>query len=210
MIQSNMEDQIFQIQRMLADKLNRYKGQENVYVDENIQEIQELYMNEKQKKTGIVQDDKIILIKPYKVDDHTTSTLLKSLSFIDKEIDNLIKYMKFVKFSTQTRIFQPPLYYQSLWSRGEQDSDFWKEVVIVLVNNKHNTETSRNGYLINMFQEEPPYEPFFITINNWGQVIISPNKKTVATYMVGELEVLTRSKRNNVFTFIPMSTNHTR
>ena len=109
-----MEDQIFQIQRMLADKLNRYKGQENVYVDENIQEIQELYMNEKQKKTGIVQDDKIILIKPYKVDDHTTSTLLKSLSFIDKEIDNLIKYMKFVKFSTQTRIFQPPLYYQSL------------------------------------------------------------------------------------------------
>ena len=147
-------------------------------------------MNEKQKKTGIVQDDKIILIKPYKVDDHTTSTLLKSLSFIDKEIDNLIKYMKFVKFSTQTRIFQPPLYYQSLWSRGEQDSDFWKEVVIVLVNNKHNTETSRNGYLINMFQEEPPYELFFIAINNQGQVIISPNKKMVATYIIEELEVL--------------------
>jgi len=56
--------------------------------------------------------------------------------------------------------------------------------------NKYNIETSRNGYSINMFQEGPPYELYFIAINNQEQVIIGPNKKTVAIYMVRELEVL--------------------
>ena len=41
-----------------------------------------------------------------------------------------------------------------------------------------------------MFQEGLLYELFFIAINNRGQVIISPNKKTVAVYIVGELKVL--------------------
>ena len=41
-----------------------------------------------------------------------------------------------------------------------------------------------------MFQGKPLYEPFFIAIDNRGQVIIGPNKKTVAMYVVGELEVL--------------------
>jgi len=41
-----------------------------------------------------------------------------------------------------------------------------------------------------MFQGGPPHELFFIAIDNQGQVIIGPNKKTVATYIVGELEVL--------------------
>ena len=36
---------------------------------------------------------------------------MKSLSFIDEEIDNLLKYMKFIKSPTQTRIFQPSPYY---------------------------------------------------------------------------------------------------
>ena len=48
----------------------------------------------------------------------------------------------------------------------------------------------QNSYSIMMFQEEPPHEPYFIAINNWEQVIIGLNKKTVATYVVGELEIL--------------------
>jgi len=54
---------------------------------------------------------------------------------------------------------------------------------------KHNTETSRNGYPITMYQGEPLHKPYFIAIDNWGQVIISPNKKIVVTYIVGELEL---------------------
>jgi len=61
---------------------------------------------------------------------------------------------------------------------------------MALVENKHNTETSRNRYLINMFQEEPPHKLFFIAIDNQEQVIIGPNKKMVTTYIVGELKVL--------------------
>jgi len=39
LIQSNMEDWVFQIQRMLANKLDTYRSKENQYVDDNIQEI---------------------------------------------------------------------------------------------------------------------------------------------------------------------------
>ena len=55
---------------------------------------------------------------------------------------------------------------------------------------KRNIETARNGYPIVMFQEGPPYKPYFIAINNRGQIIIGPSKKTVAIYVVEELEVL--------------------
>ncbi len=47
LVQSNMEDWAFQIQRMLADELDKYKERGNTYVDENIQEIQELYISKK-------------------------------------------------------------------------------------------------------------------------------------------------------------------
>jgi len=61
---------------------------------------------------------------------------------------------------------------------------------MALVDLKHNTEIARNGYPIVMFQGEPPHKPYFIAINNRGQIIIGSSKKTVAIYMVGELEVL--------------------
>ena len=187
LVQSNMEDWAFQIQRMLANKLDKYKGNENTYVDENIWEIQELYINKEQtkKKGGRIKEEEVILIKLYEVSELTASS-----SFTDEKVNNLLKYMKFVKSPTQTRIFQPPPHYQVLWSRGEQNSDFWNEITTVLVKNKHNTEMSRNKYSINMFQEGPPHDLFFITIDNQGHLIIDPNKKMVATYVIGELEIL--------------------
>ena len=135
---------------MLADELDRYKERGNSYMDKNIQEIQDLYIDEEQqgKGKGKVEEEEVILIKPYKVSESIST---RSSSFIDKEINNLIKYIKFVKSPTQTRIFQLPPHYQSLWSREEQDSDFWREVVTILVDNKHNSETLRNEYPIRMF-----------------------------------------------------------
>ena len=80
-------------------------------MDENIQEIQDIYIEEKvqDKGKGRVEEEEVILIKPYEVSE---SILTKSSSFIDEEIENLLKYMKFVKSPTQTRIFQPLPYYQ--------------------------------------------------------------------------------------------------
>ena len=82
-------------------------------MNENIWEIQDLYIDEEQqeKGKGKVKEEEVILIKPYKV---LESISTRSSSFIDKEIDNLIKYMKFVKSHTQTRIFRPLPHYQSL------------------------------------------------------------------------------------------------
>jgi len=91
---------------------------------------------------------------------------------------------------TQTRIFQPLLHYQSLKSRGEQDPVFWKEVATAFVETKYNTDTSRNGHQIKMFQGGPPHEPYFIAINNMKQIIIGPSKKIVAIHVIRELAVM--------------------
>jgi len=86
---------------MLADKLDQYKGKDNRYIDDNIQEIQEIYMEEEKKEEkGIVEDEEVILIKPYKVSITTLSS--SRTSFIMDEIKNLLKYMKFVQIPSQT------------------------------------------------------------------------------------------------------------
>ena len=88
-------------------------------MDENIREIQEIYIDEETRRNeGRIEDEEVILIKPYKISS-STSISTHSTSFIDKEIENLIKYMKFVKTPTQTRLFCPQSHYQSLKSRGE-------------------------------------------------------------------------------------------
>jgi len=104
LVQSDMDERAFQIQRMLADELDRYKGKDNKYVEDNIKEIQELYMNKEiNQAKGMVENEEVILVQPYQVASTTTS--LSSSSFISNKIDNLEKYMKFVKTPSQTRIF---------------------------------------------------------------------------------------------------------
>jgi len=142
-----MDDRAFQVQRMLADELDRYKGKGNEYVDDNIKEIQELYMEEEKKDDkGTIENKEVILICPYVVSSTTTSS--SRTSFITDEVENLTKYMKFVKTLLQTRIFRLPPYYQSLKSRGEQDPTFWKEVATAFLDKKRNTDMSRNRYQI--------------------------------------------------------------
>ena len=135
---------------MLADELDHYKGKGNDYVDSNIKEIQELYMNEEIKEEkGVVENEEVILVQPYKVSSTTTSS--SKTSFIMDEVENLTKYMNFVKTPSQTRIFQLPPYYQFLKSRGEQDPEFWKEVATVFLDRKRNTNTPRNKCQIPMY-----------------------------------------------------------
>jgi len=118
LVQSDMDDRAFQVQRMLANELDCYKGKGNDYVDSNIKEIQELYMEkEKKEDKGTIENEEVILVCLYKVSSTTTSS--SRTSFITDEVENLAKYMKFVKTLLQTRIFRPPPYYQSLKFRGE-------------------------------------------------------------------------------------------
>jgi len=98
LVQSDMDEWAFQVQRMLADELDHYKGKGNDYVDGNIKEIQELYMNEKIKEEGVVETEEVILVWLYEVSSKTTSS--STTSFITDEVENLAKYMKFVKTPT--------------------------------------------------------------------------------------------------------------
>ena len=89
---------------MLANELDHYKGKGNEYVDNNIKEIQELYIEEeKRKDKGTIENEEVILVQPYEVSSTTLS--LSKTSFITDEVENLTKYMKFVKTLLQTRIF---------------------------------------------------------------------------------------------------------
>jgi len=104
LVQSNMNERAFQVQRMLADELDHYKGKGNDYMNSNIREIQELYMNDEMKEDkGTVENEEVILIQPYEVSSTTTSS--STTSFITDKVENLIKYMKFVKTPLQTRYF---------------------------------------------------------------------------------------------------------
>ena len=94
-VQSDIDERALQIQRMLADELDQYKGKGNRYVEENIQEIQELYTDNEKEKEGKVEDEEVILIKPYEVSTATISST-SQMSFITEEIKNLSKYMKFI------------------------------------------------------------------------------------------------------------------
>jgi len=97
-------------------------------MDENIREIQDLYIEEEvqDKGKGRVEDKEVIMIRPYEVS--TTTSSSSSTSFITDQVKNLLKYMKFVQTPSQMRIFKPPPHYQSLKSRGKQDSIFWNKV----------------------------------------------------------------------------------
>ena len=66
LVQSDMDKRVFQIQRMLADELDRYKGKDNKYMEDNIREIQELYTNEEiNQAKGTVENEEVILVQPY-------------------------------------------------------------------------------------------------------------------------------------------------
>ena len=80
---------------MLANELDAYSKRGNQYMNDNIKEIQELYKDMEQKKKSREQrvEDKVILIKSYEVS--SLSSTMK-LSFIDNEVNNLIKYIKFI------------------------------------------------------------------------------------------------------------------
>ena len=66
LVYSNMDERAFQIQQMLADELDQYKGKDNKYMEDNIKEIQELYMNEEiNQAQGTIENKEIILVQPY-------------------------------------------------------------------------------------------------------------------------------------------------
>jgi len=63
-----------------------------------------------------VKEEEVILIRQYKIPKSTSSTssLTTKSSFIKDEVDNLMKYMKFIQSLTQIRLFKLQPHYQVL------------------------------------------------------------------------------------------------
>ena len=169
--------------------------EKNNYVEEHIKKIQDTYKQEDviMKKQDIkgkqwIQDEEVLLYKSYKVDSPKSKT--SKLIFIQDKIKNLEKYMKFIQVSIQTTPFYLPPYYQSLWPQGEKDKQYWKEIVVIFLEKKHNADTTRKGLSIEMYTEGLPHKSYFIALTLWGQIIIGSTKKLVATYMVRDLALL--------------------
>ena len=117
---------------------------------------------------------------------------LKTLepTFIQDEVDNLNKYMKYMQSPIITTLFYLPPYYKSIWPQREQDKQYWKEIAIEFLKEKHNVDTTRKGFLIEIYMEGSPHKPYFIVLTLWEEIIIRPTKKLVVTYIVGDLALL--------------------
>ena len=119
-----MENQVYYIQTLFANKLDRFKRKGNAYAKEHIKEIHNVYKQEDQgvKQLMIVdkekqwenqvQDKEVFLYKLYNINLLRPKTL--ELTFIQNEIENLDKYMKYIQSPIKTMLFYPPLHYKSI------------------------------------------------------------------------------------------------
>ena len=67
-------------------------------MEDNIWEIQDLYKDKEHKmesRKERVKEEEVILIRPYEIPELTLLTT--KLSFINDEVNNFMKYMKFVQ-----------------------------------------------------------------------------------------------------------------
>ena len=92
------------------DELDKCKGKGNDYAEGHIKEIQDAYKQENilMKELDIkekqhIQDKKVLLYKPYKVDSPRPKT--SKLTFIQDKIKNLEKYIKFMQAPIKTTPF---------------------------------------------------------------------------------------------------------
>ena len=135
-----------------------------------------------------VEEEKVFLYKPYDV--NKPRPKIPEPHFIQDEINNLDKYMKYMQSSTKTMPFYPLLYYKSLQPQGEQDEQYWNKITVEFLKQKHNADMIRKGLLTKMYSGGPSYKLYFIIFTLQGQIIISPTKKMVILYMVGDLALL--------------------
>ena len=99
-----MENQAYYIQKLLVDELDNCKEQGSKYTEGYIREIQDTYKQDNQKMKKLIennkrqaQEEEIFLYKPYDIASSRPKT--PKSTFIQDEIDNLEKYMKYIQSS---------------------------------------------------------------------------------------------------------------
>ena len=100
------------------------------------------------------------------------------------------KFTKLLQAPVKTTPFYLPPYYKSLQPNREKDKQYWKEIAIEFLKQKHNADITKCEFPIKMYMKGLLYELYFITIILQGEIIIGPTKKLVALYIVGNLALL--------------------
>ena len=84
--------------------------------------------------------------------------------FIQEKVNNLDKVLKTLQVLTKMIPFYPSPQYKTLQQNGRQNKQYWKEIAVEFIKQKHNANMSRRGFPIKMFTEGPPHELFFIIL----------------------------------------------
>ena len=63
-------------------------------------------------------------------------------------------------------------------------------MAVIFLKKKHNADTVRKNFPIEMYIGGPPHESYFIALTLKRQIIIGPTKKMVTSYVVGDLALL--------------------
>ena len=125
---------------------------------------QPMDINKEKQKEDIVQDEEVFLYKLYNISSKESQPKIPELIFIQEKINNLEKTLKILQSPVKTILFHSPPHYKTLQQNSEQNEQYWKEITIEFIKQKHNTNMSRRGFLIEMFIGGPPHKPFFITL----------------------------------------------
>ena len=116
---------------MLVNELDNCKEKGNKYAEEYIKEIQDVYRQEDivmktsqtiDKGKQRVEKEGVFLYKPYDVDKLRPKT--PKPHFIQNEINNLDKYMKYMQSPIKTVPFYPLPYYKSIQPQTEQNEQY--------------------------------------------------------------------------------------
>ena len=114
----------------MANKLDRCKEKGNAYAKEHIKEIQDIYKQEDQRVEQLIiankekqwkQDKEVLFYKLYDISLKSSKPEIPKLMFIQDEIKNLDKYIKYIQSPIKTMLFYPPPHYKFIWPQEEWD-----------------------------------------------------------------------------------------
>ena len=90
----------------------------------------------------------------------------------------------------KTTLFYSPLYYKIIWWNGKMNKKYWKEIATNFIKQKYNSDTSWQGFPIEMYLDGLPHKLFFIALTLQKGIVIGPMKKLVASYIIRDLVFL--------------------
>ena len=125
---------------------------------------QSITVDKGKQQENQVQDEEILLYKPYDISLKLSKLKISNPIFVQNEVNNLEKYMKFIQSSVKTVPFYPLPHYKFHQSQGEQNKQYWNEVVIKFLKQKHNADITRRGFPIKMYTGGPLHKPYFIVL----------------------------------------------